>query len=131
MTGELYILSATLIFGILQIVIGSSFSLMQRGPKWAAGSRDNPGRPLTGVGARFDRATKNFLETLPFFIAAVLIANVAGARNQFSQWGCLLYLGGRILYVPAYLTSVWYFRTVFWGVAMIGLAMVILASLVG
>lgn len=131
MTGELYILSATMIFGVLHLLIGSGFSLRQRGVAWAAGPRDTSGRTLTGTAARFDRAIKNFLETLPFFIAAVLIAHLGGTHNELSQWGCLLYLGGRILYVPAYLTSIWYFRTVFWAIAMAGLVMVLLAPFFG
>lgn len=131
MTGELYILSATMVFGMLQIFIGSTFSLRQRGPKWAAGPRDTAGRTLTGTAARFDRATKNFYETLPFFTGAVLIAHLAGVHNHMSQWGCVLYFGGRFLYVPAYLTSIWYFRSVFWAVAVAGLGMVIAAPFFG
>lgn len=129
MTIELYSLSAVIILGILQMFAASTASFTQRGGAWAAGPRDTPGKTLTGIPGRLERANRNFLETVPFFIAAVVIAQFAGVHSTLSQCGCILYLGGRVLYVPAYVTSIWYFRSLTWGAALAGIIMVVLAPL--
>ena len=54
---------------------------LQRGLRWNAGPRDEPMPPLTGVAGRLSRALRNFLETFPFFAAAVLIAHAVNVHN--------------------------------------------------
>ena len=66
----------------------------QQDLKWAAGPRDEP-MPLSGVAARLDRAFKNFMETFPFFAAAVLTAYLAGKSGKLCGVS-LMMIGGTI-----------------------------------
>ena len=50
MTIELTMLAFTIALGIVQIVLAAQAKNRQRGFRWAAGPRDEPTPPLTGVG---------------------------------------------------------------------------------
>lgn len=127
MTIEIYALLGAILLGVFHILLTSTCSLKARGTDWAAGPRDTPGKPLTGVPGRIERASKNFQETFPFFVALILVNQAASIHSDLTIWGSLLYIAGRIFYLPAYITSIWYFRTVFWGVAMLGMGMLLVA----
>jgi uncharacterized MAPEG superfamily protein len=123
---ELKLLAAAIAVGFVQLLWAAFAARRQQGLEWGAGSRDEP-RPITGVAARLDRALKNFLETFPFFAAAVLTAGMAGKFGTLTLWGSALYVLGRALYAPIYAAGIAYVRTVFWTVATIGLVMVVAA----
>jgi uncharacterized MAPEG superfamily protein len=120
---ELKLLAAAIAVGFVQLLWAAFAARQQQTLEWGAGSRDEP-RPITGVAARLDRALKNFLETFPFFAAAVLAAGLAGKFGALTLWGSVLYVLGRALYVPVYAAGIAYVRTIFWTAAMIGLVMV-------
>ena len=81
MTTELRFLAATVILGLLHLIIDSHLISFQLGYRWTAGSREQPVPPLHGVANRVDQAYTNFMETFPFFVAVVLAAHLAG-RHQ-------------------------------------------------
>ena len=70
---ELQLLAAAIVVGIVQLLWAAVAARGQQELKWAAGPRDEP-MPIHGVAARLDRAFRNFMETFPFFAAAVLVA---------------------------------------------------------
>jgi uncharacterized MAPEG superfamily protein len=125
MSTELWLLSGAIILGFLQIFLQSHSASLQRGYRWNAGARDEQLPPVSGAGGRLERALKNFLETFPFFAAAVLMAEVRGVHNGLTLWGAWLYLGGRIAYVPLYGYGVRYVRSLAWNVATIGILLIL------
>ncbi|HSM10308.1 MAG TPA: MAPEG family protein, partial [Lysobacter sp.] len=89
--------------------------------------RDAEGAPVGAVTDRVNRALHNFLETFPFFAAAVLAAAAAGRLDATTALGAQLYFWARVAYIPLYAAGVPYIRTVVWGVSIVGLVMVLAA----
>ncbi|PZP55364.1 MAG: hypothetical protein DI586_07105 [Micavibrio aeruginosavorus] len=125
MTTELTILGWTLVLAIFQILLPSHFRNKETGIAYNASPRDGEGPPVGVVTARLQRAQKNLFETLPLFIAAVLIAHVADIHTQTTYWGAWLYLAARIAYVPLYGFGIPYIRSLVWVLSMVGLCLII------
>jgi uncharacterized MAPEG superfamily protein len=98
--------------------------------KWNLSPRDEKTPELTGVGGRLSRAFKNFMETFPFFIAAILVVHIANRLGPISTLGAEIYLAARVLYVPVYAAGIPGLRTLIWLGSMVGIAMVLFAALV-
>jgi uncharacterized MAPEG superfamily protein len=128
MTPQLTILSWTLVLAIVQILLAAAARTQETGIAYNAGPRDGDGPPIGKIAARLKRAQANLYETLPLFIAAVLIANVAHRDGPLTLWGSGLYLGGRVVYVPFYGFGV-PGRPLIWIASLIGLALVLWAIL--
>jgi uncharacterized MAPEG superfamily protein len=124
MSIELKMLGWSLCLGLLYIVIAASLATQQRGLKWNAGNRDGELKSLTGVAARADRASRNFLETFPFFAAAVLAVVLQGSNTAHTAMGTELYFWARLVYLPVYMIGIPYLRTLVWAVSIFGLLMV-------
>ena len=129
MTFELYMLAGTLVLAFIQILLFDIARTGQYGLKWNTGARDEEMPPLSPVANRLQRAQNNLFETLPLFIGAVLIAHVAGCDNALTHWGALIYLAGRVVYVPLYAFGVPYVRSLAFIVAMAGVVMILLPLL--
>jgi len=127
MTIELKMLALSVALGLIQIVTASHAASMQRGYRWAAGPRDEIPPPLTGIAGRLDRAVRNFLETFPFFAAAVLAAQIVGRHDWMTVWGVQLYFWARALYVALYAFGVPLIRSLAWNAATIGIALILFA----
>ena len=124
---ELKLLAAAIVVGFVQLMWAAGAARAQQDMKWAAGPRDTA-MPIKGVAARLERAFWNFMETFPFFAAAILACAVAGKLGTpLTFWGVHLYLGGRIVYAPLYAWGVPMVRTLAWFVSMVGLVMVMAA----
>ncbi len=126
MTAELTILVLAIVLGLVHIVLASHAASLQRGYRWTASARDKPLSPLTGVAGRLERALQNFIETFPFFAAAVLIAQLAGRTDALTFWGALLYLSGRVVYLLLYASGVFLARSIAWNVATLGIILILL-----
>lgn len=122
---ELQMLVWSVVLGVAQIALAATFSTTQRGLIWAAGARDDQPAPLTGVAGRVDRASRNFLETFPFFAVAVLTLSLTQRGNAETAMGAQLYFWARVAYVPAYAAGIRYVRTLIWAAALVGLVMVL------
>lgn len=127
MTIELKMLALCIVLGLVQIILASHASSLQRGYVWAASSRDSAVDPLTGVAGRLARALQNFIETFPLFAAAVLMADAAGVHDWMTIWGALLYFWGRVAYLGLYATGVFLLRSLAWNVATLGIVLILLA----
>lgn len=121
---ELQYLAWSIVLGFVQLLLADVLVTRQRGLAWNTGPRDTS-PPLTGVAGRSERAYRNFLETFPFFAAAVLAVVVAGRADQHSALGVQLYLWARIAYIPLYLGAVRHVRSLAWLVSMLGLVLVL------
>lgn len=129
MTFELSILAWTLVLAFVQVLLFDIARTGQYGLKWNTGARDEEMPPLSPMANRLQRAQNNLYETLPLFIAAVLIAHVAGKTSDLTHNGALLFLVGRIVYVPLYAFGVKQIRSLVWLVATAGLLMIFWAIL--
>lgn len=129
---ELTMLAWTVILGIVQLIVTAQFFTAANGLAYGATARDTPPpHPMSVLGGRFDRATKNLLETLPFAAAAILIAVVAGRTNAYTAGGAQLYFWARVVYLGLYAAGVPYARSVTWLASMIGIGLVLLGLVWG
>ena len=76
MTPEFIVLAATLVLALVQILAAGAARTAELGGKWNAGPRDGDPPPPGKLAGRLKRAQDNLFETLPLFIAAVLMAVV-------------------------------------------------------
>jgi len=93
---------------------------------WNAGPRDNVPAPLPGVAGRLDRAARNFIETFPFFAAAVLAVLFTQHGTPETAMGAQIYFWSRVAYVPVYAAGISYLRTLIWAASLAGLLMVLM-----
>lgn len=120
MSIELKMLAWSIILGLVHVLIAAALATQQRGLMWNMGARDGTPQPLTGVAARVDRASRNFLETFAFFAAAVLAVVIAQKTSPATALGVQIYFWARLAYLPVYAAGVPYLRTVIWAVSLWG-----------
>ena len=77
---------------------------------------------MSGAASRW-----NFLETFPFFAAAVLAVVATGRTSVDTALGVQLYFWARVAYVPLYAAGIPYVRTLVWAVSFWGLIKVLVA----
>jgi uncharacterized MAPEG superfamily protein len=127
---ELLGLVAAAALGLVHIVLASHSASLQRGYRWSAGPRDEQVAPLSGMASRLARANANFLETFPFFAAGILAVLATGTQSAWLKWGVILYIGGRIAYLPLYAFGVFLARSIAWNVAIAGIVAIYVALFV-
>jgi uncharacterized MAPEG superfamily protein len=128
MTPELTALTLAALLQVLQFCAYSFTSVRQVGTKKAAGSRDNP-IVLTGVAGRFQRAMNNHFEALILFTIAVVVVTYSDQSSAVTMLCGFVYLGARILYVPAYVFGLVPWRSVIWLVGLLATVIMLLAAL--
>ncbi len=127
---ELLGLVTASVLGLLHIVLAAHSASLQRGYRWTAGPRDEPLPPLGGIAGRLARAHANFLETFPFFAAAILAVLATGTHSPWSRLGVIIYISGRIAYLLFYAFGVFLFRSLAWNVAVAGIVAIYVALFV-
>lgn len=125
MTPELLFIAWSVILGFVYILLPVVIATRVNGAGWNAGNRDQPAKPSPLIGQRLERAQKNFFETYPLFLGAVLIAVARHQSNHWITWGAEAYVWGRLLYIPLYAFGVPYVRSLAWAVATAGIVMVL------
>ncbi len=130
MTFELWILLAAALLGIIHMSAASFAFKAQVGNKYTIGARDENLQP-TGMAGRMHRAQQNFLETFSIYATCVLLVHLTGTYGALSYWGSILYLSGRILFLPLYAFGVPWLRTLCWNFATLGLVLVGAQVLIG
>jgi uncharacterized MAPEG superfamily protein len=98
MTIELALLAASVVLGIVHIIIVSHLQSWQRGYWWTASLRERSVVPLTGIAGRAERTLRNYLETFPLFAAAILVVTVTNTHSWLTVWGAHFYFWGRIVF---------------------------------
>ncbi len=79
--------------------------------------------PLTGIAGRAERALLNYLETFPFFAAAILVVTVTNTHSWLTVWGAHFYFWGRIVYAILYTADLPLARSLVWNIPTIGILM--------
>ncbi len=131
MTTELTYLAWTLVLALVYIGLPSQLRTFETGTAYNASPRDDGGPPVGVMTGRLQRAQKNLFETLPLFVAAVLIVHAAGRESSFTGWAVTLYFWARVVYLPLYAFGVPYVRSLVWLVSLAGLIMLLYAALHG
>ena len=122
MTIELVLLAASVVLGIVHIIIVSHLQSWQRGYWWTASSREHS-VALTGATGRAERALRNYLETFPFFAAAIFVVTVTDTHSWLTVWGAHFYFWGRIVYATLYMADLPFARSLVWNIPTIGILM--------
>ncbi|HJW42214.1 MAG TPA: MAPEG family protein [Rhizomicrobium sp.] len=125
MTTEHTMLALAAILGLFQLLIAARTGNSQRGLKWNVGARDEAPPSVSKVAGRLERASRNFMETFPFFAVAVLL--LGPRHNWATVWGSELYLAARLVYLPLYGFGVPGLRTLVWLVATLSILLLFAA----
>jgi uncharacterized MAPEG superfamily protein len=123
MTFELWILLAAALLGLVHLSAASFTFKAQVGNRYTVGPRDENLQP-SGIAGRLHRAQQNFLETFAIFAVCVLVVHVTDSYGALSRWGAMLYIGGRVAFLPLYAIGVPWLRTFSWNIATLGLVLV-------
>ena len=120
MSPDLKMLVWTIALTFVEMLVAVLFANEQLGLGMLAGNRE--GLPeLTSFAGRAQRAHRNMLESLPLFIAMVLVAQIAGRTNSATLTGCELFFWGRLAHWLIYVIGIPWLRTLAWLVSVIGL----------
>lgn len=124
---ELKYLGCAIALGLIYVIVAATLGTAQRGLAWNTSNRDAQPKPLTGAAARASRASRNFLETFPFFAAAILAVVLAKTNSPGTALGAQIYLWARLIYLPIYIIGIPYLRTLVWTASLVGLLKVLWA----
>ncbi len=126
-------LTALALAGLLQAVQFTLFAVpanIELGPAYTSGPRDTPpGRPLSPLTGRLQRAMNNHFEGLILFTLAVVVVTLGGQSTGFTAACGWIYLAMRVLYVPAYALGWKPWRSAIWGIGFFATVAMILAAL--
>ena len=120
---ELALLAASVVLGIVHVIVVSHLQSWQRGYRWTASSRQQQVAPLTGIAGRAERALRNYFETFPFFVAAILLVTLTNTHSWLTEWGAHFYFWGRIVYATLYAADLPLVRSLAWNIPTIGILM--------
>jgi uncharacterized MAPEG superfamily protein len=127
-------LTALTLAGLLQMVQFILFAVpanRELGPDYTAGPRDTPlPRPMSAVTGRLQRALNNHFEGLILFTLAVVVITVSGQSTAFTAACAWVYLGARVLYIPAYALGLKHWRSIVWAFGWFATLGLLIAALV-
>lgn len=129
MSIELKMLTYTVILGLVQLLAATQAATKVRGVQWNVSPRDQKMPELTGLAGRLERASKNLLETFPFFLAATFAVIAGGRSSELSALGAQLYFYARVIYWPLYAFGIPYVRSLVWLVSLVGIGLLIWTAL--
>jgi uncharacterized MAPEG superfamily protein len=129
MTTELTVLALAGLLQMAQMVLYSVLA-NQQVPKGAAlGPRDEP-IALHGRAGRAQRAMNNHFEGLILFTIAVVVLHLGDKGTGLTGTLAWLYLGARVLYVPAYLFGLSPWRSLIWAVGWFATALMLVLAVI-
>lgn len=129
MSPELTALALAGILQCAQVLLYAIPANLQVGLRYSLSPRDEV-RPLEGVAGRAQRAMNNHFENLILFTLAVLVVTASGAQNGFTAACAWVYLGTRMLYIPAYVLGWVPWRSLFFATGWFATLAMLVAALV-
>ncbi len=136
MTTELTVLTLAALLQVVQFMLMAVPVNLEVGTSKTLSPRDADrlGGPLADQvskrTARLIRALNNHFEALILFSIAALVISVSGQSSTFTGICAWLYLGARILYVPAYAFGWVPGRSIIWAVSFGATVAMLLAALI-
>ena len=130
MTVELTVLVLAALLAVGQLCWMAVRANLEIGPAYFLTPRDGepPQQISIGLG-RLKRAYQNHMETLPLFAIAVLVLAVADKGSGLTAACAWLYLGARVVFVPAYLFGWNPWRSFIWATGFLAIVVMLLAAL--
>ena len=128
MTPELTALTLAALLQGLQFFAYSITANRQIGSTAALGPRDTP-VVLSGLAGRLQRALNNHFEGLILFTIACTVVTLSGQSSPVTATCGWIYLGARLLYVPAYALGLSPWRSLIWAVGFLATLAMLLAAL--
>ena len=126
---EIQMLGWAIVLGLVQVMIAAGAVTRERGLAWNASARDGVAPPPGPLAARLQRAQANFLETFPFFAAAVLAVVLTQRQDSTTALAVQLYFWARLVYVPLYAAGIPYVRSLVWVVSIVAVLKLVFALL--
>ncbi|MGB9365111.1 MAG: MAPEG family protein [Xanthobacteraceae bacterium] len=123
---ELTMLGLSVVLLIVQIFLQATTMTRELGRQYNVSARDEQTKPTGVVAGRAERALRNLLETYPAFVALTLALVVSNKTGSWGALGAQIWLAARIVHVSLYMAGVPRVRTVVWGIALLGLIMMLL-----
>lgn len=131
MTPELTVLALAALLQAVQFVLYAVPANRDLGPGYTMSARDRePSGSLSDVTSRLGRAMDNHFEGLILFTIAVVVVTLGGQSTGVTVTCAWIYLGARILYVPAYAFGLRPWRSVVWAVGFFATFTMIGAALI-
>ena len=129
MTPELTALALAGLLQVIQFVLMAVPANLQLGTYYTGGPRDERREPQ-GMAGRLHRAMNNHFEGLILFTIAVVVVTLGEQSTDYTQTCAWVYLGARVLYIPAYASGILYLRSAIWAVGFLATTAMIAAALV-
>jgi uncharacterized MAPEG superfamily protein len=136
MTPEVTALALAALLQVVQYVLMAVPTNIELGPEKTAGPRDPErlGKPLieqvSARTGRLIRALDNHFEGLILFTIAVVVVTLGGSSSALTQACAWVYLGARVLYVPAYAFGLTPWRSVIWAAGFFATTLMLIAALI-
>ena len=121
------LLAWSVILLVAHVLLQGMLATKELGTEWNAGPRDENKQPESKLAGRAARASSNFRETYPAFIALAAGLLFTGEVSGLGLTGAIIWFVGRIVYYPLYLAGIPYIRSLVWLGAMAGLGLMFLA----
>ena len=121
------LLAWSVVLLVAHVLLQGMFATKELGTEWNAGPRDGNKRPESKLAGRAVRASSNFRETYPAFIALAAGILFTGEASGLGLAGAIVWFVGRIVYYPLYLAGIPYIRSLVWLGSMAGLGLMFLS----
>ena len=137
MTPELTVLALAGLLQGIQFVLMSVPANLELGPGKTASPRDPArlGKPVQDLlsvkTGRLYRALNNHFEGLILFTLAVVVVTLGDRATGLTAVCAWMYLGARILYIPAYYFGWAPWRSLIWFVGFVATMLMIMSALIG
>lgn len=112
---------------VVHILTQGFTATRELGSKWNASPRDGGQKPTGVIAGRAERASANFCETYPAFLALCFGLAVTGDPSGWGFTAALVWFAARIVYLPVYLSGVPGLRSIIWLVALVAMLIMFVA----
>ena len=99
---------------VVHVTLQALIATKELGREWNAGARDDDRKPTGKLAGRAERASANFRETYPAFIALAFGVIMAGVPAGIALTRARIWLVCRIIYISPYLIGMPYGRAIVW-----------------
>ena len=131
MTPELTALTLAGLLQMAQFVVFAVPANRELGVGYTTSARDRaPSRQMSTVTTRLQRALNNHFEGLILFTLAVVVVTLAGKGSTLTAACAWVYLGARVLYIPAYALGLRPWRSLIWCVGWLSTLILMLSALI-
>lgn len=131
MTPELIALALAGLLQVVQFILFAIPANMELGANYTSGPRDKSSdRALSTLTGRLQRALNNHFEGLILFTLAVVVVTLGNQSTALTQTCAWVYLGARVLFIPAYAYGLTPWRSAVWGVGFFATIIMLIAALI-